>query len=182
MKFKIIIIGIALVLALCISLVAAVSGTDFEVVKYGSGDIVSYKYRNINDLNEEYTTIYTAGTKIKHSYVSFQPANIPNARLMMVNTDGNRKIFLPRSIDEWEIKFYSCWYEMDEGHGHHSVYHLSHLRNIGVVNLNEYFGEYVKTGLCLELSWGQFIAPPHDSSFRYSIPDVDYSDYDYLMF
>ena len=62
MKIKIIIIGLALALMLCISPVAAVSGNDFEIVEDWSGDIPTYKYYNKYTPGERYINLYTEGT------------------------------------------------------------------------------------------------------------------------
>lgn len=62
---------------------------------------------------------------------------------MFVNTTGARYIYLPRCVDDWEIRYYYCYSDMDYGdHSRHN-----HLKYAGVVNLNEYFGEYIKRGL-----------------------------------
>ena len=143
MKIKIILFGIALVLALCISPVAAVCGDGFEIVEDWSGRIASYTYCYKDDPNETYTQIYTDGSYNSYSLVTFEPANIPDAPKMFVNTTGARYIYLPRCVDDWEIRYYYCYSDMDYGdHSRHN-----HLKYAGVVNLNEYFGEYIKRGL-----------------------------------
>ena len=168
MKFKIIIIGLALVLALCISPVAAVSGDDFEIVSgKEEGDLYyTYKYRNMNNPDEKYTKITTGGTSWLYSLVTFQPANIGGAPMMIVNTDGNKYIYLPRSVDEWEIKYYSRF-----GATPNLTY--KYLKNAGVLNLNEFFGKYIEKGLELELSMGQYFSVRVYKTPHYSIPDVN---------
>ena len=151
MKTIKLLIGIALVLMLCISPVVAVSGSDFEIVIDDSGDIVTYKYLNPNyrkhpgcpnSLGEKYIQIYTKGTRFLYSLVSFKPANIPGAPVMLVETTGYKiNFYLPQSVDEWEIRYYSITHPINPGE------HVKYLKNAGVVNLNEYFGEYIKRGL-----------------------------------
>lgn len=115
----------------------------YEVVCTADGKYWSYKYRNVNDPNEKYTQIYTDGSYNRYSLVTFEPANIPDAPKMSVNTTGARYIYLPRCVDDWEIRYYYCYSDMDYGdHSRHK-----HLKYAGVVNLNEYFGEYIKRGL-----------------------------------
>ena len=152
MKFKFMLIGLALALMLCISPVAAVSGDDFEIVHDDSQYYDTYKYRNVNDPDEKYINVFTVGTHWLVSLVTFKPANIPDAPDMVVNTFGQRDIYLPQSVDEWEIKYYSrFWYKPTlEG---------KYLKREGVVNLNEEFRESLSHGewLNLELSNGQYI-------------------------
>ena len=180
MKFKFMLIGIVLALALCITPVAAVSGSDFEIVTDESGIIYSYEYRNVNDPDEEYFEILTQGTTVMHSFVTFKPANIPDAPKMVVSTYGGikekiplprqfslpRKFYLPKSVDEWEIKYYSRFFftpRLDD----------KYLKNAGIVNLNEFLEGCTSSELILELSWDQFISQKFDPQHRYNIPDVD---------
>ncbi|HJJ81203.1 MAG TPA: hypothetical protein O0X21_03785 [Methanocorpusculum sp.] len=113
MSFKIMLIGIALALILCISPVAAVSGTDFEDVFEVVDGVDTYTYLNLNDLDEKYIKIWCGGTSILKSIVTFRPANISDAPKMLVYTHrGSRDIYLPKSVDEWEIKYYSRYFSM----------------------------------------------------------------------
>ena len=55
--------------------------------------------------NEEYIWITTSGTFKLYSLVTFKPANIDDAPLMVIDTYRNKvTIGLPRSVDEWEVK------------------------------------------------------------------------------
>ena len=47
----------------------------------------TYEYCNMNGLNEKYIDIYTKGTFWKYSFVTFKPANIPDAPTMVVDTN-----------------------------------------------------------------------------------------------
>ena len=167
MKFKLLLIGIMLVLALCISPVVAVSADDFYITIDRCGDGMLYTYFNQNDLDEEYIQIYTYGTLWLYSYVTFKPANIPDAPKMVVDTSYRERYFLlPKSVDDWEIKYYS---RTDP------LYHLTDkwLKNSGVVNLNKRFGKYIPNELILELSTGQYIFHLEHRFDRYCIPSVD---------
>ena len=171
MKLKIMLIGIMLVLALCISPVAAVSGTDFEVVAMEDSNYDVYAYRNVINPVEKYTSIYSSGTHWLNSYVTIKPANIPDAPVMVVHSvyvplfHHQKHILLPRSVDEWEIKYYSSC-------SHKTSIDDKYLKNAGVVNLNEFFGEHIKDGLNLELSTGQYIYPMYRLDLKYTIPSV----------
>lgn len=177
MKLKIMLIGLALVLALCISPVAAVSGTDFKIVFDDSGDIPTYKYSNPNykvhpncpnSPGEKYYKIHTSGTYWLKSFVTFKPADIPDAPTMMVDTNDKADIYLPYySVDEWEIKYYSITHPINPGE------QVKYLKNKGVVNLYEKFGHLLSDGLILELSTGQYIHPSGFDYPRYYIPEVD---------
>lgn len=180
MKLKFMLIMLALVL--CTAPVAAVCGDDFDVVEDETGIIYKYKYVNKNDPDEKYFEIFTQGTTVLHSFVTFKPANIPDAPKMVVSTYGGlyesvplprqfslpRKFFLPKSVDKWEIKYYSslCYEPKPKPRC---------LKNACVVNLNEYFGENAHY-LHLELSAGQFILS--DTGGCYIIPDVKAKDED----
>ena len=174
MKFKLLLIGTMLVSMLCIAPVCALTGDDFEVLVDENIISDSYTYFNLNDPGEKYTEIFTTGTYWLCSIVTFKPANIPDAPVMVVDTCGHRYIYLPRSVDEWEIKYYSRFYN----NAHPTP---EYLKNAGVVNLNKFFGKYVSKGLHLELGWGQYICPqyylvnyfldPHVT--EYYIPAVD---------
>jgi hypothetical protein len=145
-------IGIALLLALCISPVAAVSGSDFEEVISKVDGVDTYKYLNLNDPDEEYINVYTVGTRWLKSFVTFRPANISDAPAMLVDTNGEADIYLPKSVDEWEIKYYSRFW-------HEPNICKEHLKNSGVVNLKKEFRESLSHGawLNLMLSNGQYI-------------------------
>jgi hypothetical protein len=142
-------IGLALALMLCISPVVAAK---YEAPWDEYGHYEKYRYRALYNQSEEYITIWTEGTLFCDSFVTFKPANIPDAPDMVVNTFGQRDIYLPQSVDEWEIKYYSrFWYKPTlEG---------KYLKREGVVNLNEEFRESLSHGewLNLELSNGQYI-------------------------
>ena len=171
MKQIYLLIGIMLALVVCITPVAAVSADDFEINEKVVDGVDMYTYRNVSNPDEKYTEIWTTGTHWLNSYVTFKPANIPDAPVMKVHTvmvpvfHNPKKIYLPRSVDEWEIKYYSHWKHMP---------HLDDefLKNAGVVNLNEYFGKYITSGLNMELSTCQFIYPSYRVDLKYSIPDV----------
>ena len=167
MNFKLLLIGTMLVSMLCIAPVCALTGDDFEVLVDENIISDSYTYFNLNDPGEKYTEIFTTGTYWLCSLVTFKPANIPDAPVMVVDTCGHRYIYLPRSVDEWEIKYYSRFW-------HEPNICKEHLKNAGVVNLNEYFGKYIENGLHLELSTGQCIYPRELMwpSPKYTIPSV----------
>ncbi len=153
MKIKLLLIGLMLVLALCISPVAAVSADDYEVVVDMSGDTPSYKYYNVNDPNEKYIEIFTYGTWWLNSTVTFKPVNItgPRVRIPVVCTSDPCYIYLPYSVDEWEIKYCSKF-------GGRPDYGDKHLKNKCVINLHEYFGDSISDGLYLELRTEQSIS------------------------
>ena len=139
-------------LALCISPVAAVTGDDFEIVTRKDGEYTNYEYHNVNNPVEEYTRIIPGNIKCGwRSFVTFKPANIEGAPVMVVDTNGKREIYLPyHSVDEWEIKFYCCKNPIDQPDD-------KYLKNAGVVNVKEVFGEYLPRGLDLVLSWAQML-------------------------
>ena len=89
------------------------------------------------------------------SYVTFKPANIEGAPVMVVNTGESTlalpakvSIYLPMSVDEWEIKYYSRLNE-------YPLLTDEYLKNAGTINMNEQFGHYIRYGLSLELSLNQ---------------------------
>jgi hypothetical protein len=172
MKFKFMLIGVALALMLCISPVAAVSGSEFKIVIDDSGDIPTYTYKNRAYPNEKYIHIHTSGTNWFCSLVTFKPANIPDAPVMVVDTSYcEKEILLTNSVDKWEIKYYSSfWYKPTEPDP-------EYLKYAGVFNLNELFGEYISKGswLELQLSRGQYIWCPDAIPYgpEIDIPDVD---------
>ena len=146
---------------------AKVTGDGIKIIYSVEDGWHQHKYCNLNNQNEKYIEIGTTGTKNMHSYVTFKPANIPDAPTMVVDTTyRNACFYLPYRVDEWEIKYYSKFGDIppltDE-----------YLKNAGVVNLNEYFGEYIRYGLHLELSQGQYIRPGNRCKPKYHIPDVD---------
>ena len=195
MKQIYLLIGIMLALMLCITPVAAVSADDFEVDIDESGDpdvptseaevtgddfeivtweagiwrVDSYKYLNTNDPDEQYIAIGTLGSR-RHSQITFQPVGIPNAPVMVVYTKYMASIYLPRSVDEWEIKYYNAgevgfYPDLDD----------KYLKNAGVVNLNEKFGEYISKGICLDLDTNhccRCMWPVGHSELCYYIPEV----------
>ena len=163
-------------LALCITPVAAVSA-DFYIVKTDKdedGVINSYKYSNVNNSDEEYIRITAKGTGFLHSLVTFKPANIPDAPVMVVYTSSNHDIkfkapvyiHLPRSVGDWEIKYYSEF-------GGYPSPDDKYLKNAGTINLKEYFGKNIEKGLYLELTLGQWLQSVLRPSHQWSIPDVD---------
>ena len=170
MKIIRMIIGIAVALMLCITPVAAVSVDFFivEVVKDEDDTIKSYKYRNILNRSEEYIKITTDSTNYLFSLVTFKPANIDYwSPLMVVDTCNETTIYLPRCVDEWEIKYYSKFGgPIDQPDD-------KYLKNAGVVNLNEHFGKYIEKGLYLEVKWGQWLHSVQRTSCYWCIPDVD---------
>ena len=96
----------------------------------------------------------------------FKPVNIPDAPVMLVDTSNPTYICLTQSVDEWEIKYYSSPDSFSQPDD-------KYLKNAGVVNLNEHFKGYIKDGLVLELSSGQFISQKFAPWPRWSIPSVD---------
>ena len=176
MKQITLLIGIMLALVVCITPVAAVTGDDFEVVIWEDFEVVtweegtwkvdSYIYLNTNDPDEQYIGIYTPGTQYLHSLVTFTPANIPDAPVMVVDTYYMAIICLPQSVDEWEIKFYSSFEPL--------LYpDPDYLKKGGVVNLKKFFGKQIEDGLFLELDWWQHIHSLKQFNPCYTIPDVD---------
>jgi hypothetical protein len=118
-----------------------------KIVDWGSG--AEYKYCDINNPGVGYTTIYVHCSR--YSLVTFTPANIPDSPLMIVQRDGGGvHVSLPRSVDEWEIKYYSC---------------IDHLKNAGVVNLKETFEEHIDKQLYLARS-----PVPHIASTTWPYP------------
>lgn len=166
MKLKFMLIGLALALVLCISPVAAFTGDEYIDVVDESGDIPTYTYKNWAYLNEKYIKLHTKGTALKYSLVTFKPDNIPDAPKMYVYTNSKCDIYLPQSVDEWEIKYYSSW-------RHEPNICIKDLKNSGVFNLKEIFRHHVDEGLILELSTGQYIYPQGMDYFKYYIPEVD---------
>lgn len=160
------VIGIMLVLMLCISPVAAFTGDEYIDVVDESGDIPSYTYKNWAYLNEKYIHIYSCGTHWLKSFVTFKPANIPDAPKMYVYTNNKCDIYLPKSVDEWEIEYYSRW-------RHEPNICIEDLKCSGVINLNEYFGEYIEKGLYLYLSTNQEISSVMRPLRYWAIPAVD---------
>jgi hypothetical protein len=180
-------IGLALALVLCISPVAAVSGDDFEIVIDDSGDIPTYKYCNPNykkhpdcptSPGEKYFLISCRGTDWLKSFVTFKPANIPDAPTMMVDTNSKVNIYLPYySVDAWEIKYYSNFRKMSPPYD-------KYLKNSGVLNMRDTFnpGYWGGGELRLELSSDQYLWGYSTEfnlwSFEFTyhdwyIPDVD---------
>lgn len=167
MKKIYLLIGTMLVLVLCITPVVAVSGDDFEDVFEVVDGVDTYTYLNLNDPDEKYTKIECTRTYILKSFVTFRPHNIPDAPKMLVHTNkGSRIIYLPKSVDEWEIEYYSqFWYEPNLA--------KEYLKCSGVINLNEYFGEYIEKGLYLYLSTNQEISSVMRPLRYWAIPAVD---------
>lgn len=158
-------------MALCISPVAAGSRDDFEIKIGEFGGIPTYTYHNVNSPNEKYIHIYTKGTHWLNSMVSFKPANVD--RIMWVDTNGERDIYLTYSVDDWEIGFHSTF-------GRKPDFGKTHLKNKGVVNLKKEFGVYLWDGLELELSREQSLSTYYSyyindkfDTITWDIPDVD---------
>ena len=163
MKKIILLFGIMMALVVCITPVAAVSADDFEIVTKKDGKLNTYTYSNVNNPDEGYTRITTDSTR--YSYVTFKPANIPDAPVMVVDTDRPADIYLTRIDDEWEIKYYSS-------SGPISQPNDKYLKNAGVVNLNEISRKYISKEF--ELVQGKYIMCP-DPKHRiliYTIPDA----------
>ena len=167
-----------LVLMLCISPVVAVSGTDFDIDVEMNKDGMSgtYTYFNVNNQSEEYIMITTDGTEVLNSIVTFKPANIEGAPVMVVKTTRAliflhpyTYIYLPMSVDEWEIKYYSRKYDYSNPYLQPDD---EYLKNAGTVNLNEYFKNCIRNGLWLEISWDQYIHAPCCPLHIWSIPEV----------
>ena len=168
------VIGIMLALVLCITPVAAVSGSDFDIDIENDEDgfPLTYIYHNVNNPNDEYIHIDVRGTLWLYSVVTFKPANVPDAPVMVVTTPNHkRSIHLSSSVDEWEIKYYSTAKQSV------SLPDDKYLKNAGVVNLYKVFGEYIYVNnLILNLKWEQAITCPLTSymcAITYVIPDVD---------
>jgi hypothetical protein len=177
MKLKFLLIGTMLVLMLCISPVVAVSGSDFDIDidNFNDDGHDTYKYYNKNIQYEKYIHIHTSGTSWLCSLVTFKPANIPDAPVMVVDTSYYEKeILLTNSVDEWEIKYYSAFGKRLKNPDE------KYLKNKGVFNLNELFGEYISKGswLELQLSRGQYIWCPDAIPYgpEIDIPEVDRGD------
>ena len=170
MKKITLLIGIMLALVVCITPVAAVSADDFEVDVEEGYYYKTYTYTYVDKPKEKYIEIITDGTYGMYSYVTFKPINIKNASVMVVDTGNTDKlitIYLPRSVDEWEIKYYSCFDSFSQPDD-------KYLKNAGTVNLKKFFEKCISEGLWLELSLGQYIASSHKviTGIRYSLPDV----------
>ena len=196
MKQIYLLIGIMMALMLCITPVAAVSADDFEVDIDGESDdpdvptsdaevtgddfevvtweqgiwrVDAYKYLNTNDPDEQYIGICTSGSR-RHSQITFQPVGIKGAPVMVVDTEHMANIYLPRSVDEWEIKYYNAgvvgfYPDLDD----------KYLKNAGVVNLKQFFGEYIWDGLCLDLDTNhssRCMWPGDHYELCYDIPEV----------
>ena len=150
MKIIHVIISIMMALVLCITPVAAVSADDFEVDIYKtepSHGHATYKYWNLNNKSEVYTYIATDHTIFLDSQITFKPANIPDAPEMVVNTwCKDAQIYLPRSVDEWEIKCYICHCALTYDDSPSSRVHHYHLICADVIDINEFIEYYRKTG------------------------------------
>ena len=167
MKTVYMIIGTMLVLALCTGPVGALCGDDFKEVILKVDGVVTYKYLNLNDPDEEYIKIECGSTYILESFVTFRPHNIPDAPKMLVHTNkGSSIIYLPKSVDEWEIDYYSRF-------RHEPNICDEHLKCSGVVNLNTYFGKFIKKGLDLILSSSQSISSVQRPTLYWAIPAVN---------
>ena len=105
MKFKIMLIGIALLLALCISPVTAVSGDDFEVVIDKSGDINTYTYFNKNNPDEEYGVLLALSPNLSLVTTVITPV-MGSGPSMYLPPNIHAVIYLPCCFKEWQIKYY----------------------------------------------------------------------------
>lgn len=170
MKTVYMIIGTMLVLALCITPVAAFTGEEYIVVIDDSGDIPTYTYKNWAYLNEEYIRLHTDGTRWLTSLVTFKPADIPDAPMMMVDTSYyDKDIYLTNTVDKWEIKVYTSFSKRLKKPDD------KYLDNAGVVSMKDTFNAYYCNGgdLWFELSRGVFIASMTSSPYpRWNIPEV----------
>ena len=163
------VIGIMLALVVCITPVAAVNFYMVDVDKDEDGVIQSYTYRNVLNKSEEYIKITSGGTRQLWSLVTFEPVGIPYTPKMVVDTYRENvkdvTIYLPRSVDEWEIKYYSNILPL-------KTPEVFFLENAGVVNLNEEFRKDIGKGLYLELSLNQCIRSVSRPLHYWAIPDV----------
>ena len=172
MKLKIMLIGLALVLTLCISPVAAVSGSDFDIDidNFNDDGHDTYTYYNKYNPDEKYIVLHSGGTHFLCSLVTFKPADIPDAPMMMVDTSYyDKDIYLTNTVDKWEIKVYTSFSERLR------VPDSKYLDNAGVVSVKDTFNEYYCNGgnLWFELSRGVFIASMTSSPYpRWNIPEV----------
>lgn len=177
MKFKIMLIGLALALMLCISPVGAVSGSDFDIDidNFNDDGHDTYKYYNKYTPSEKYIRLHTQHSKLYSSLVTFKPANIPDAPMMMVDTSFyDKDIYLTNTVDKWEIKVYYCFskrlHEPDP----------EYLYNAGVVSMYDTFRPWYRYGgdLCFELSsdvsiWGYYCDwCGYIALYQYYIPKV----------
>lgn len=144
-----------LVSVLCATPATAFTGEEYIVVIDDSGDIKTYKYLNKYNPDEKYIELHSDGTKWLKSLVTFKPANIPNAPMMVVDTHKKSSVIhLSRSVDEWEINYYSS--------SGKKIYPCkAYLKNAGTVNLNEFYKYHNWEYLNLELSINQCISSPY---------------------
>jgi hypothetical protein len=167
-------IGLALALVLCISPVAAVSGSDFDILTYAEDNVNVYKYFKSNSY-DKYFKIHTDGTSWLKSLVTFKPANIPDAPTMVVDTNSKCDIYLPYySVNDWEIKYYSHFWSISQD--------MDFLKNAGVMNL-KVFGGHIWDSLVLELSNDQYFKTYYQykvghkfKTYYYYIPEWSPSD------
>jgi hypothetical protein len=84
----------------------------------------------------------------------------------------NCVIYLSRSVDEWEIKYYSTYKDVTP----QNLINDKYLKNSGVINLKTYFekDDWWDKYLKLRISRGQYICG--DSGKVWYIPDVDRGD------
>ena len=149
-----------LVSVLCATPATAFTGEEYIVVIDDSGDIKTYKYLNPNykvhpdcpnTPGEKYFKIQIYGTNWLKSFVTFKPADIPDAPTMMVDTNSKVNIYLPYySVDKWEIKYYSNFRKMSPPYD-------QYLKNAGTVNVKLVFGHYLPRGLELWLGPDQLL-------------------------
>jgi hypothetical protein len=171
-------IGIALALVLCISPVGAVYGNDFDIYidNFNDDGHDTYKYYNKYTPSEKYICLHAQHSKIYTSLVTFKPANLKGAPVMVVDTSFyDKDIYLTNTVDKWEIKvYYSFSKRLTEPDD-------KYLYNAGVLSMYDTFRPWYRYGgdLRFELSsevsirgyffdWDGSIA-----LFKYYIPKVN---------
>jgi hypothetical protein len=145
--------------------VTALSGDDINITTEIFERRDYYIYNNTANPDEHYITIYTTGTKWLKSVVTFRPANIPDAPTMVVDTSDPAVILLPRSVDEWEIKYYRRFWPLDAPNE-------KYLKNACVVNIRMIAESYITGRVILELSDGQYFTSMQVSRVCCYIPEV----------
>jgi hypothetical protein len=126
----------------------------------------TYFYFNVKNQNEKYIDIFTKGTAWQYSLFTFKPANDPLAPEMVINPRYVRYIYLPQSVDEWEIKYYNKYGDL-------SYPDPKYLRRSGIINLNEFFEGYIPNGLYLDASMRCYISARRNHRVIWSIPGVN---------
>jgi hypothetical protein len=144
------------------------SSNGFEINHYSNdgNDYSWYVYTDTKNPNDQCYDLFTRGTKWLNSIVTFRPANIPGALTMNVDTHRPRHISLPRSIDVWEVKYYSSFWYFDYPEP-------KKLKNSGIFNLREITNQTTLKHIYMELSLDQYLSPGGPDNTKYYIPDVD---------